>query len=78
MILPNLPQDKANHALYGIAIYAVAASIFSAPFSMIVVFAFAAGKELYDSVLKQKQFSTLDMTATLCGGMVGMYIGLFT
>jgi hypothetical protein len=45
---------------------------------MIVVFAFAAGKELYDSVLKQKQFSTLDMTATLCGGLVGMYIGLFT
>jgi hypothetical protein len=78
MNLPNLPQDKANHALYGIAIYAVAASIFSAPFSMIVVFAFAAGKELYDSVLKQKQFSTFDMTATLCGGLVGMYIALFT
>jgi hypothetical protein len=78
MNLPNLPQDKANHALYGVAIYAVAASIFSAPFSMVVVFAFAAGKDLFDSVLKQKQFSTLDMTATLCGGLVGMYIGLFT
>jgi hypothetical protein len=78
MNLPNLPQDKANHAVYGVAIYAASASIFSAPFSMIVVFAFAAGKELYDSVLKEKSFSTLDMIATLCGGLVGMYIGLFT
>jgi len=33
---------------------------------------------LFDSVLKEKQFSTLDMIATLCGGLVGMYIGLFT
>jgi hypothetical protein len=78
MNLPNLPQDKANHTLYGITIYAVSASVFSAPFSMIVVFAFATGKELYDSVLKEKQFSILDLIATLCGGLMGMYIGLFT
>jgi hypothetical protein len=78
MNLPIIPIDKANHALYGIAIYAAVASIFSAPFSMIVVFAFAAGKELYDSVLKEKQFSGLDLVATLCGGLIGMYIGLFT
>ena len=78
MNLPILPEDKANHALYGLVIYAFAASLFAAPFAMVAVFACAMGKELYDSVLKEKSFSNADMIATLCGGLVGMYIGLFT
>jgi hypothetical protein len=45
---------------------------------MVAVFACAMGKELYDSVLKEKAFSNADMIATLCGGLVGMYVGLFT
>jgi hypothetical protein len=78
MNLPIIPEDKANHALYGLVIYALSASLFAPPFAMVAVFACAMGKELYDSVLKEKAFSNADMIATLCGGLVGMYIGLFT
>jgi hypothetical protein len=78
MNLPILPEDKANHALYGLVIYALSASIFAAPFAMVAVFACGVGKELYDSVWNDRPFSNGDMIATLCGGLVGMYIGLFT
>ena len=78
MNLPILPEDKANHALYGLVIYALSASLFAPPFAMCAVFACATAKEIYDSMWNDRPFSNADMIATLCGGLVGMYIGLFT
>jgi hypothetical protein len=55
MRLPLIPQDKANHVVYGAAIALVAYAVLlaigtphAAWFSMLVVALFAVGKEIHD------------------------------
>jgi formiminotetrahydrofolate cyclodeaminase len=68
MNLPVLPQDKANHAVYG-AVIAAIVSIVSLPLALLVVAGFAIGKEVYDW-RQNKPYEVLDAVATVCGGLL--------
>ena len=68
MNLPVLPQDKANHAVYG-AVIAAIVSIVGLPLALLVVAGFALGKEVYDWH-QNKQPEMLDALATVCGGLL--------
>jgi formiminotetrahydrofolate cyclodeaminase len=68
MNLPVLPQDKANHAVYG-AVIAAIVSIVGLPLALLVVAGFALGKEVYDW-RQNKQPEMLDVAATVCGGLL--------
>jgi formiminotetrahydrofolate cyclodeaminase len=68
MNLPVLPQDKANHAVYG-AVIAAIVSIVGLPLALLVVAGFALGKEVYDW-RQNKQPEVLDALATVCGGLL--------
>jgi len=68
MNLPVLPQDKANHAVYG-AVIAAIVSIVGLPLALLVVAGFALGKEVYDW-RQNKQPEMLDALATVCGGLL--------
>jgi formiminotetrahydrofolate cyclodeaminase len=68
MNLPVLPQDKANHAVYG-AVIAAIVSIVGLPLALLVVAGFALGKEVYDWH-QNKQPEMLDVAATVCGGLL--------
>jgi UPF0716 family protein affecting phage T7 exclusion len=68
MNLPVLPQDKANHAVYG-AVIAAIVSIVGLPLGLLVVAGFAISKEVYDW-RQNKQPEMLDAAATVCGGLL--------
>ena len=68
MNLPVLPQDKANHAIYG-AVIAAIVSVVGLPLALLVVAGFAIGKEVYDW-RQNKQPEMLDAVATVCGGLL--------
>ena len=73
MNLPVLPQDKANHAVYG-AVIAAIVSIVGLPLALLVVAAFAIGKEVYDWWRnrhgEQHGVEIMDAVATICGGLL--------
>jgi len=79
MSLPSLPQDKANHFVYGAAIYAVTFCIFSllklpaTYYAFAVVAIFGIGKEIVDYLQNRFQgaqhgVEALDALATIAGG----------
>ena len=68
MNLPVLPQDKANHAVYG-AVIAAIVSIVGLPLALLVVAGFALGKEVYDWH-QNKQPEMLDALATVCLSLI--------
>ena len=69
MKLPQLPQDKANHYIYGALIYILASLLFKPSTCMIIVMNIALIKELID---KRKgtpaDFSMNDFLVTIAGG----------
>jgi len=62
MKLPLIPVDKANHIIYGAAIFAVAALFLPAVFATGVVLVAAVGRELVG-----QKFDWLDLAVTLAG-----------
>lgn len=81
MALPSLPQDKANHFVYGAAIYAVTFCIFSllklpaTYYALATVALFGVGKELVDYLQNKFQgaqhgIELLDALATIAGGVI--------
>ena len=69
-MLPLIPQDKANHAIYGAAL-ACAGLIAHSPLAgLIVCAAFAVGKEVYDQVSKKGTPDLMDAVATVVGGLL--------
>ena len=64
MTLPLIPQDKANHFIYGFSIYFLSNLFLIDYVSLIIVFLFALGKELYDQY-KYKGFDIIDLLATI-------------
>lgn len=68
MNLPVLPQDKANHAVYG-AVIAAIVSLVGLPLALLVVAGFAIGKEVYDW-RQNKPYEVMDAVATVCGGLL--------
>jgi len=74
MKLPILPQDKANHFVYGSVIAAIGCVV--APmFGALLAIAFGIGKEVYD-VWRNKVHpdsatpDVWDATATIVGGLI--------
>lgn len=81
MALPSLPQDKANHFVYGAVIYAAAFCVISllklpaTYYAFAVVALFGAGKEIVDYLQNRFQgaqhgVEALDGLATIAGGAV--------
>lgn len=73
--LPQLPADKANHAVYGAAICCVVSLLFGAGWGMTACIAAALLKELSD--LYQNKYgegghevSLADSGATMLGGLM--------
>jgi hypothetical protein len=74
-MIPVLAQDKANHAVYGSAIFTAAyvvaffAGLPALPIAAGAVIGFGVGKEIYDKLHKDKHTpDPLDALATLAGG----------
>ena len=83
MNIPQLPADKANHALWGAAIFIVALAITRHPWAAIIAVAgCAAAKELSDAVLNWRATGEpmqgphgvefLDFAATCFGGILAL------
>lgn len=77
MQLPNLPQDKANHAFWG-AVLAAGLSLYSLPVAALAVLGAAILKEASDAVVNYRTtgnpmtgphgVEALDALATITGG----------
>lgn len=77
MNLPMIPQDKANHMIYGLVIFTVPAVLFTALVGLGVCVIAAFSKELYD--LQHKDSHTPDIYDaiwTIAGGAFGFIISL--
>jgi len=69
MLLPQLPQDKANHALYG-ALICASCHWAIGPWALIPVIIAAVGKELYDLYTGKGNGEILDAVCTVAGGAI--------
>lgn len=74
-MLPTFEKDKANHIIYGVLIYGLAAMLITNIFSLIAVLVTAVGKEFYD-YYKGKPFSYADIMATQFGGIIAFIISI--
>lgn len=81
MDLPSLPSDKANHFIYGAAIYVVAFGVLTALkqpatyYALAVAALFGVGKEIVDYLQNRYEGARhgvegLDAFATIAGGAV--------
>ena len=64
MKLPLIPQDKANHFIYGFFIYIIACLFVSNPIAFGIVCLFALVKEIKDQVV-YGGFDIFDMISTI-------------
>lgn len=71
MMLPQLPQDKANHVLYGLLIFGVV-GLYSPLAGLIAAVVAAAAKEAWDAT-GRGHVEFLDFLATSAGGAAGFY-----
>lgn len=76
-MLPVIPADKANHAVYGSAIFAAAYVIFhfaglpALHIAAGAVVLAAIGKEIYDRINRDRHTPDLmDAVATIAGGAI--------
>jgi hypothetical protein len=72
MKLPLVPQDKANHYIYGSVIYFITSLCLSPILSLIVVLLIAFLKELYDYKTKKGTPEVMDIVWTMIGGLTIM------
>ncbi len=77
MLLPQLQQDKANHVIYGVVIFAIVASLSGPVMGLAVATAIGALKELVvDWLLAKGKFELLDFLATTSGGLLGYFCAM--
>lgn len=69
MKLPLIPQDKANHVIYGAMIYYLLQFVVSPMFALLGVALVAAAKEIYDVVSKSGTPESLDFLVTIAGAL---------
>lgn len=76
-MLPVIPQDKANHIVYGSVIFAAAYALFTfaglpaLPIAAGAVVLAAVGKEVWDRIHCDKHTPDLmDAVATMVGGAI--------
>lgn len=71
-----LEQDKANHFIYGLLIYAAVNYFFGPMIAFYVLTVVAFGKEIYDWKYGTG-FSGTDIVFTIIGGMISFLISTF-
>ena len=69
MKLPLIPQDKANHIIYGAMVYYVLQFFFPPILSLLGVTIVAASKEIYDVVSKKGTPDLYDFVMTIVGAI---------
>lgn len=69
MKLPIIPQDKANHFIYGFVIFILTNLFLNIYISFTIVILFAFGKELYDE-WKYKGFDIIDIFWTIIPALI--------
>lgn len=69
--MPQLPQDKANHFIYGLVIFFVVGFATDAVTGMAAAALLGAAKEVYDRVSKKGCPEAMDFFATAAGGVAG-------
>ena len=69
--MPQLPQDKANHFIYGLVGFLGVGLIFGVVAGILFSAIIGAAKEVYDRVTKKGTPDVLDFVATAAGGAVG-------
>ena len=67
MTLPLIPQDKANHFVYGNILCFVLNLFFIPTATIITIFVLALGKEIYDYVSKKGTPEIMDIVWTMIG-----------
>lgn len=68
-MLPLIPQDKANHVIYGMIIYYLVQFSLTPYAALATVAVFAVAKEVYDWVSKCGTSEFLDIMATVLGAL---------
>lgn len=68
MTLPILPQDKANHAVYGGVLTCLGAVLVGPVTGAALCLLFAIGKEFYDRLSGKGTPELLDALYTVAGG----------
>ena len=69
MHLPQLPQDKANHFIYGAFIYLFASMLILPGPCLFIVASIAFFKEFADTYTDSSDFSIADFLITCAGGV---------
>lgn len=69
MNLPLIPQDKANHLIYGLAIYALSCLFLDGMLPFFITLLFATGKEIKDYISYGK-FDFLDLLFTILPSII--------
>ena len=65
--LPVIPEDKANHFIYGCVIYTLSCLLFTIPFSLLIVAIIAALKEWHDKYVPGSTPDIMDWVWTMLG-----------
>jgi VanZ family protein len=65
--LPVIPEDKANHFIYGCVIYTLSCLLFTIPFSLLIVAVIAALKEWHDKYVPGSTPDIMDWIWTMLG-----------
>jgi hypothetical protein len=73
MKLPIIPQDKANHFIYGFTIYIISNLFLNAYASFSIVYLFALGKECYDEY-SYGGFDIKDLLSTIIAPIILMFL----
>lgn len=75
MKLPMLPQDKANHFIYGLIIFAIVSMLSNVVIGLGVCTMAAFAKELYDLQHVDKHTPDIyDAIWTVMGGVIGFVV----
>lgn len=69
MKLPLIPQDKANHAIYGFVIFVLSNIFLNEYYSLGIVCLFAIGKEVYDQY-DYGGFDIVDAISTIIPALI--------
>jgi hypothetical protein len=69
MKLPQIPQDKANHFVYGSIICFLASLLFTPLVSLCITIIIGILKEVYDKISKKGNPEILDVIATTIGAL---------
>lgn len=69
MKLPLIPQDKANHAIYGFVIFVLSNIFLNEYYSLVIVCLFAIGKEVYDQY-DYGGFDIVDAISTIIPALI--------